>query len=472
MKDGHVAEQGFRSDLMKKMPIHGQSLGVFAAMAVEQAIEPLPPKMEEWYNPHDEEEEVLHMDESVDQSNGLTRGRTPSLAASIRAGSVLYLDILEEYARGGRLSVEEEKRDPTRSSRPLSSAQKRLSWSPQELDNRRSNRNSLVVGNRNSLVGGNRNSLVFANRNSLVGANRNSLMALRPVSRMSRQGSYSGSPKLGFGGQDQPPLHHSPSEKDIVNHLDYNFQQKRTISENLEDDLKGLPVAIAFTDSPEPPQGKIRGVFALIVHFYPSLPSKYLLYIGVIGSIGHGITTPIWASYLSKLMQIVGAGGASSSLTRNSIIVLGLCAAQAFADFVQEYCLYALASRWTASVRSTAFGSVLAQDKGWFDESANSPSRLVQCLIKDADDMRLLMGSIMGKLVVFVAMVGLGIIWAMVVQWRLTLIGVALAPVFAMIMVVNESVIGKAEVRNKAKREAVARDFYEVSHTHNFWLRS
>ena len=76
--------------------------------------------------------------------------------------------------------------------------------------------------------------------------------------------------------------------------------------------------------------------------------------------------------------------------------------------------------------------------------------------------MRSLMGAILGKMMVFVSMVGLGIVWAMVVDWRLTLIGVALAPVFAGILVVNEAVVGKAEVTNKAKREAVARSFYEV----------
>lgn len=77
--------------------------------------------------------------------------------------------------------------------------------------------------------------------------------------------------------------------------------------------------------------------------------------------------------------------------------------------------------------------------------------------------MRHLMGEVIGKFAVLIAMIGLGIIWAMVINWRLTLVGVALAPSFAIMIMLNEFLIGRAETVNKAKREALARTFYEVS---------
>ena len=429
MKDGNVVEQGFRSDLMKQTPIFGRESGVFAAMAAEQAVQPLLPKLEEWRS-GPEEEEILEDDEIV-RPNEKIRPHTPSFA--LRPGSVMYLGILDEYARNGRLSVLDNRRDSER----LRMTQRRLSWSAQELDHRRRSRISWVDS--------------------------------RPVSRMSIQTSFGGSPDLsvrrGYLEYPNKRITFPTSEKDVTT-LAYSTFQSGKLDESLLHDLKDstLDIVIPTSDTDVSP-GKMRGVFGLIIHFFPSLPQKYLLFIGIIGSVGYGVTTPVWASYLSKLMQIVGSGGTSPSLTKYGVIVLGLCAAQALADFTQEYCLYALAARWASSVRGTAFSSVLAQDKAWFDETANSPATLVQCLIKDADDMRALMGSVMGKLVVFVAMVGLGIGWAMVVNWRLTLIGVALAPIFAMIMVVNEAVIGKAEVANKSRREAVARTFYDVSPT-------
>lgn len=433
MKDGLVAEQGFRSDLMKKTPVYGQQYGVFAAMAAEQTVEPLPPKMEEW--PKGPEEDQILDGETVGEPDIGDRPRAPSLAVTLRPNSVMYLDILEDYVRGGRSSVIDDRWDSRRLSRPLSIAQKRLSWTPPELDQgRRHSRSSVIYG--------------------------------RPTSRMSHQLSYRRSSSYGHDRLDEG-MEVLATEKDEINTLRHDYQQNRTPSSKLDDGFKKEDLAIAVDTQPTaaPPNKKIRGVFALIAHFYPTLPSKHLLFLGVLGSVGHGVITPIWASFLARLMQIVGAGGTSPNLTRYGIIALGLCAVQGLADFAQEYSLYALSAKWAASVRGTAFGSVVRQDNAWFDESANSPARLVQCLIKDADDMRALMGSVIGKMVVFVAMVGLGIVWAMIISWRLTLIGVAIAPVFAVLLVINEAVIGKAEVVNKAKREAVARTFYEVCPT-------
>jgi len=454
MQDGIVAEQGFRSDLMKKTPMYGQGrFGVFARMAAEQAIEPIALKMEEWRNAPDDVEILDGEDTDETAVDGRARALTLSFAG-LRPNSMMYLDILDEYIRGGRSSISEDRRDSRRMSRPLSIAQKRLSWASQDLKSRRPSRPLSIAQKRLSWSPQDLDSSRPGNRTGFGDGRRGSQIT---------GPSYDASIHLGSLILDKR-LELAPSEKDEVNVLRYSYYQNRTLSEGVDDDLKKADLTVA-TDRPpvKASATKSRGLFALIIHFYPTLPNKCLLFLGIIGSIGHGVSTPIWASYLAKLMAIVGTGGTDPSLTKYGIIVLGLCAVQALADFTQEYCLYALAARWTTSVRGTAFGSVLSQDKAWFDETKNSPSRLVQCLIKDADDMRALMGSVLGKMCVFIAMVGLGIIWAMVVDWKLTLIGIALAPVFAMIMVVNEAVIGKAEVTNKLKREAVARTFYEVS---------
>jgi ATP-binding cassette, subfamily B (MDR/TAP), member 1 len=45
---------------------------------------------------------------------------------------------------------------------------------------------------------------------------------------------------------------------------------------------------------------------------------------------------------------------------------------------------------------------------------------------------------------------------------ELTLVGFAIAPVFAATMVVQAGLVAKCEVRNKRAREAVAKGYYEV----------
>jgi ATP-binding cassette subfamily B (MDR/TAP) protein 1 len=444
MKDGLVAEHGFRSDLMKKTPIHGQPLGVFASMAAEQAIEPLAPKIEDFHAWVDSEE-MLEGEFARDNPRPSSRPHTPSF--SLRPGSVMYLDILEEYARGARFSALEE-RPP--STRPLSRAQKTLTWAEEDLDEKLDSRRNSFASHRGSFVG-TRASLYAGSRNSLVSASRNSLLVPGTPARISRLPSYDGTRSTRHSVYGRT----TPARNTVYD------RRKRTLSQNLEDDLKGEDdVAVGLPSEPVPV--KLPGIFALLLQHLPSMPSKHLVVLGVLGSIGHGVSTPVWSAFLTRLMQAVGTGGDSPTLTENALIVLAISAAQAIAYFLQEFCLNAVASHWTAKIRGDAYASVLSQDKAWFDEPENAPSRLVQILIKDADDMRALMSQVVAKFSVFVAMVGLGIIWAMIIQWRLTLVGVAMAPAFAIIIMVNEVLIGKAERTNKAKREALAKTFYEV----------
>ena len=254
--------------------------------------------------------------------------------------------------------------------------------------------------------------------------------------------------------------------------------RQRTLSQNLEDELKYRSAssgpcdqdvdvldsprehAVAITDEEK---GPLPGIFRIIATNLPLMPRKWLFILGLFGSLAHGIATPVWASYLSRLMSIVAGGGTDPMLTTYALIVLAICVAQATAGYIQEYSLYAVSAGWTAAIRATAYERVLAQDKGWFDRPGNAPAVLVQNIIKDADDMRNAVGQIAGKIVVFFSMVTMGVLWAMVVQWRLTLVGLAIGPVFVVVVVVNEGLVGKAEMRNKEMRDRVGKMFYEVS---------
>lgn len=450
MKNGIVAEQGFRLDLMK------QPNGLFAHMAAEQAVNPFPAKRvdseTEWYN---EPNTVLDAEEEYDEVLDSTgRSYTPSFSAlGMQRNSAIYLDILDEYSRSQCLS----QTDRRQSRISLTPAQKRLSWTPGQLGSRSSSRQSMTVPI----------------------SRPPSRQMSRPVSRLNVV--VDSNPRLSLRAmmgetqrQDGGMLHPGWVEKNSPSRMSAIRQrQQRTLSENLEDNLKGRPssdvnlphtevlVEQVFIRSATTP---IPGLFSLLKLYFPSLPAKPLLLLGCIGSIGHGATTPIWSFFLSKLMAIVGAGGAdTTSLTKYGLIVLGLCAAQGLSNCVQEYSLVGLSARWTHMVRGVAMHKLITQDKAFFDLSPNSPSRLVQTLIKDADDARTIMSQVIGKAVTMVTMIGLGLIWAMTVDWRLTLIGLALGPIFAGFMAVNSWFIGNIESACKIAREEVGRVFYEVS---------
>lgn len=450
MKNGIVAEQGFRLDLMK------EPNGIFAHMAAEQAVNPFPAKgvvdpETEWYN---ERNTVLNAEEEYEEVlDSTVRSYTPSFSAlGMQRNSAIYLDILDEYSRSQRLS----QADHRQSRISLTPAQKRLSWTPEQLGSRTSSRQSMTVPI----------------------SRPPSRQMSRPVSRLNVV--VDSNPRLSLRvmmgetqRQDGGMLHPGWVEKNSPSRISpIRQRQQRTLSGNLEDDLKGLSfdVNLPHTDvlveqvSIRSATTPIPGLFSLFKLYFPSLPAKPLLLLGCIGSIGHGATTPIWSFFLSKLMAIVGAGGADTTdLTKYGLIVFGLCAAQGLSNCVQEYSLVGLSARWTHMVRGVAMHKLIAQDKAFFDLSPNSPSRLVQTLIKDADDARTIMSQVIGKAVTVVTMIGLGLIWAMTVDWRLTLIGLALGPIFAGFMAVNSWFIGNIESACKIAREEVGRVFYEVS---------
>ncbi|KAF8995678.1 hypothetical protein BDQ17DRAFT_1545084 [Cyathus striatus] len=81
-------------------------------------------------------------------------------------------------------------------------------------------------------------------------------------------------------------------------------------------------------------------------------------------------------------------------------------------------------------------------------------------LMKDGDDARNLIAVVWGQCLVVIAMLGVGLIWALVRGWQFTFVGFAIAPIFAGAMALQMRLVAKCEIRNKRAREAVARGIF------------
>ena len=92
----------------------------------------------------------------------------------------------------------------------------------------------------------------------------------------------------------------------------------------------------------------------------------------------------------------------------------------------------------------------------------HSPSDIVQVVVKDGDDTRNLVLVVWAQLMVVGAKLGVGLIWALVRGWQLTLAGFAIAPVFAGVMALQMRLVVQCEARNNKAREDVARGYYDV----------
>lgn len=204
------------------------------------------------------------------------------------------------------------------------------------------------------------------------------------------------------------------------------------------------------------------GLFALLRTVYPTIPAKPIVFVGLIICLLNGAMTPIFSFLLSRLIVLVSAGGSDASMINSyGGLVLGIAALDGLLLGSKFFFMETSAMRWVTRLRDIAFSRVLSQDKSWFDRPENSAARLTQVIVKDGDDARTLIAVVVGQIVAVGAMMLIGLLWAMAWGWQLTLVGLAIGPVFVGVMGLQTNLMAKCEVRNKRAREEVARVYYE-----------
>jgi ATP-binding cassette subfamily B (MDR/TAP) protein 1 len=167
----------------------------------------------------------------------------------------------------------------------------------------------------------------------------------------------------------------------------------------------------------------------------------------------HGAATPVFSFLLSKLLFEVSIGATHvTTINIYGAIVLGIAAGDGFLFGLKYFVMETAGVWWTTRLRNASFEILLKQDKKFFDQSKNAPWKLGQVLIKDGDNARNLIAVVLGQCLVVIAMLGAGLFWAMAVGWQLTLVGIGFAPVFALAMALQTSLVGKCELRNKRVR--------------------
>ncbi|KAJ7594062.1 P-loop containing nucleoside triphosphate hydrolase protein [Mycena floridula] len=203
--------------------------------------------------------------------------------------------------------------------------------------------------------------------------------------------------------------------------------------------------------------------WGLIREIYPTVPYKPLICFGLLICVLSGVMTPLFSFLLSRLLFEVSIGAENTHIIN---IFGGLVLAIAALDGIllgsKYFLMETFAMNWISRIRTSCFKLILAQDKRWFDKSENSPVRLVQVLLKDGDDARNLISVVLAQFLVVGSMLSVGLIWALVRGWQLTLVGFAIAPVFAATMAIQSKLIAKCEVRNKRAREEVAKMYYDT----------
>ena len=178
--------------------------------------------------------------------------------------------------------------------------------------------------------------------------------------------------------------------------------------------------------------------------------------------------TPVFSYLLSRLLFEVSLGGTNTKgINEFGGILLVICAFDGV-FLGGKYVLMELVSMmWVTKIRERALRSVLAQDRAWFDgyspggDEKGQPHKhttqsLIQTLMKDGDDARVLISIVYGQTFIVFTMLSAGL-WTLILGWQLTLAGLAIAPVFALVMAFQSRCASVAESRNKSAKERVSK---------------
>ncbi|KAM0790206.1 hypothetical protein ACM66B_005521 [Microbotryomycetes sp. NB124-2] len=229
------------------------------------------------------------------------------------------------------------------------------------------------------------------------------------------------------------------------------LREEATSSDDATADTAGMDVA--------KPQTTLKQLWR---RYYPTLPNKPLFFSGMLTGLVVSACTPVFAFLLAKLMSSLGNPNPPSSTTTISLLVLLVALIQGFAVFAKYYMLERCAMGWIVALRQLAADRILKQDKSWFDSPANTGSNLATSVIKDTNDARSLIATILGQSVVVVFMLLLGLAWAFTIGWELTLVGLGLAPMFVMFTRLQAGKLGKIESCNRSLRAEVSTLFHKT----------
>jgi ATP-binding cassette subfamily B (MDR/TAP) protein 1 len=228
-------------------------------------------------------------------------------------------------------------------------------------------------------------------------------------------------------------------------------------------DAASMPMEVKEIDIEAQPEQRQLPIWRLIRAVYPTVPYKFVIALGLIFCIASGAMTPIFSFLLSRLLYEVSIGAGNIRLINlYGGLVLGAAALDGLLMGLKFFTMETTGMVWIQRLRKIAFSRVLSQDKKWFDKADNSAIRMVQVIVKDGDDTRDLIGIVLSQFVVVFTMLSVGLIWALIAGWQLTLVGFAIAPFFAVAMAVQTKLVAQCELRNKRAREDVAKGYYEV----------
>lgn len=188
---------------------------------------------------------------------------------------------------------------------------------------------------------------------------------------------------------------------------------------------------------------------------------RFTLICGLSSSVISAAANPVFSYCFAKLLAVLAAAAGDEDGSKEGMkwalvmVAMGLINSAGWGG--SRYMLERVGQAWVNSLRAEALRRILLQPKPWFGKAKNSPGRITECLDRNAEEIRNLVGKFVPIMTSVVVMVVISIVWALVVSWKLTLVTLAPCPVIVGAVKGFAMISGKWEEKcNKGAEDASA----------------
>ncbi|XXH05295.1 hypothetical protein Hte_011720 [Hypoxylon texense] len=159
---------------------------------------------------------------------------------------------------------------------------------------------------------------------------------------------------------------------------------------------------------------------------------RIFLVTGLFASLAVAGSVPAFSVVFANLLAVLYSNGDRVAAGRMWALYLLLIASTgSMAMFLSQYLMQRAAQAWIDALRIQALSRILRQPKAWFDKPEHSAGRVGECMDRNAEEMRNLVGRFAPLLLILVVMVSGTLAWSLVISWQLTLVSLASAPILA-----------------------------------------
>lgn len=204
----------------------------------------------------------------------------------------------------------------------------------------------------------------------------------------------------------------------------------------------------------KPTKAEKQRTFPLIRSLISILP-KYQIFVYVIGIIlfiCESVLTPVFSFFFSKLISGVvpqNKKGLTSEYYQMkwSLILTGICFAEGILSVVSKIILGDKADMLVQKIRHLCFSGIL--NTSLSDTLELKKAEFNTLLMNDTRDLRTVfsscIASIVGGIIIFIV----GVVWATILGWKLSLVGLSFFPIFGIAVILSSMISRTFENRYK-----------------------